>query len=158
MKFLDPHLDLRTLADGRHFQVLTEFDYHIGSPDGTSIVRCKPGMITDFCSNARVFWNILPPMGRYGPACAVHDELYQSGVVWDTLTNLCAPISRAYADGVLREACRVLAANEMLTFGARETEFADYLDRTILYWGVRLFGWRTWNDYRRREQDPLGGH
>jgi len=150
MKFLDPNLDLRMLDDGRHFQSLAEFDYHIGSPAGTSIVRCEAGAISDFASSPRILWPILPPWGRYAKGCFLHDELYRSGHVWDTLTEQWVTIDRKYADGVLAESCRVLAANEMLTYGAQHTELADYCDRVLLYEGVRLFAGPVWNRYRQQ--------
>lgn len=151
MKFLDVNLDLRMLDDGRHWQLLSPFSYSIGSPTGRSVVHVEAGFITDFASVPRIFWNLLPPTGRYARAALLHDKLYQSALIVDSVTAATSPIDRRYADDVLAESCRVLAANEMLRFGAQRTEFWDWLDREILFRGVRLGGFVAWNAYRRTD-------
>lgn len=46
--------------------------------DGPEIVIVKPGFGTDLASIPRIFWNVLPPFGRYTGAAVVHDYLYQA--------------------------------------------------------------------------------
>ena len=145
MRFLDTSLLVEPLNDGIHWAVRSPFSYAVGSPTGSTVICVPVGFITDFASTPRFLWSIVPPTGRYSKAVLLHDYLYATGRIGELI------IDRAYADGVLAEACRVLAANEMLTYGATHTELSDYLDRAILYRGVRFGGWVSWNKYRHQQ-------
>jgi hypothetical protein len=46
-----------------------------GGPDRIIV---KVGFVTDLASIPKLFWNILPPFGRYTAAAVVHDYLYQA--------------------------------------------------------------------------------
>lgn len=144
MKFLDEELDLAYI-DGRKWRVKSDFSYAVGAPDGATVIHIGKGFVTDFASVPRLLWPILPPTGRYGKAVLLHDCCYQTGKIGDLI------ISRKYADDVLAESARVLAAQQMLTYGARHTEFWDWCARTVLYVGVRIGGWRAWGQYRRAQ-------
>lgn len=151
MKFLGP-LNMKYLGPGdpgyttgRTWQVLEPFEYAVGCPASIVIVRCPIGQITDFASIPRILWSWLPPTGWYGKAAVLHDELYSSGLCMGK------PCTRKFADGVLFEAMRVLEAEKLLDYGARQSELRDWLDRRIIYWGVRLGGWIVWRNYRKTE-------
>jgi hypothetical protein len=60
------------------WKVIEEFDYFLvwGQPE---TIRVPAGFVTDFASIPRIFWNILPPTGKYGKAAVVHDYLYVMG-------------------------------------------------------------------------------
>jgi len=152
VKFLEDNLDLRD-QDGRNYSVLAPFDYAVGAANGSTIVHVPVGFQTDFASIPRVFWPFIPPNGWYGKAAVLHDFLYRYGKIGDMV------IDRKYADDVLNEAMCVLRAAWVLEHGATKSgypqcprgEFRSLLERQIIYWGVRLGGWATWNGYRSKE-------
>lgn len=92
---------------------------------GTLVVPA--GFKTDLASIPRFFWRILPPFGKYDKAAVVHDFLYQV-----------APFdfTRKQADDVLFEACGVLGVSRAQC--------------NTIYAGVRVGGWKPWNEYRAR--------
>lgn len=132
-KFLDP-LRLEFL-DGRRWELTAAFDYRLGSPDGDEAVRVPRGFVTDFASIPRVLWNVLPPAGPYGKAAVLHDWLYQQRAVHKL--GLTSYVGRAEADAILLEAMTVLNVGRVT--------------RQLIYRGVRVGGWLTWNRYRREE-------
>jgi Protein of unknown function (DUF1353) len=84
---------------------------------------------TDFASVPRLFTNIIPSWGRYGPAAVIHDWLY-----WTRL------VDRPAADLILLEAMECL----------------DVRPRTrwVIYHAVSWFGKHAWNEdgeLRQRE-------
>ena len=100
-------------------------------------VGAKPGKInkitvpigfkTDLASIPRFFWRVLPPVGKYDAAAVVHDYLYQNNGV-----------TRLVADDVLREAMGVLGVPTWQV--------------GVIYAGVRVGGWKPWNDYRAKDR------
>lgn len=114
-RFLDP-LIIEDI-DGTNFKIVDEFDYHtdIDLPSG-NVVHIPAGFITDFASVPKVFWNILPPNGRYGKAAVVHDFLYRTKGM----------ATKAQADRVFLEAMKALGVG--------------YFTRTSMYLAVRAFG------------------
>lgn len=116
------HPELTQCADGRNFRVVSPFGFWTPR---TGLVSVPKGFITDLASIPRVFWNLLPPFGKYTNAAIVHDYLYR--------THLC---SRAMADYVIWQGMRA----SRVGFAVR-----------LLIWGnVRLFGWIAWRDDARR--------
>jgi len=83
-----------------------ELDIKVIVPEGSK---------TDFASVPRVFWNILPPWGRYGWAAVIHDYLYRHGMY-----------NRMIADLVFLHAMRELDVPEW--------------KQTVMFEAVRLFG------------------
>lgn len=73
----------------------------------------------------RIFWRLLPPIGDYVAAAAVHDWLYQE-----------QKVSRKTADQVF------LAA-------MRDTNVPRW-EQVLLYYGVRIGGWHAWRKHSRR--------
>lgn len=86
------------------------------------------GFETDFASVPRIFWRIIPPWGCWSPAAVVHDYLYAH--------NGC---SRKKADQIFLDIMIQLEVPKW--------------PRTLMYWAVRLFGWRPWNQYRKDAQN-----
>lgn len=81
-------LDLQFI-DGRNWRLLLPYVY-----SGQRWKGVVPRhFITDFASVPRIFWNVLPPTGPYGPAAVIHDYLYRT-----------ASVLRADADWTFREA------------------------------------------------------
>ena len=81
--------------------------------------------VTDLASIPKLFWNLLPPFGKYTEAAVLHDYLYRTHLV-----------ERVDADDILLEAmtlCRV-----------------PQWQRLLIYCAVRLFGGIAWRDDGRR--------
>lgn len=106
----------------RYWLTDAEFQLHQGR-----VITVPAGFITDFASIPRVFWNILPPWGKYGKAAIVHDYLYQSGMY-----------RKEKADRIFLEAMEVLGVS--------------WITRNIMYQAVNWFGFMAWNKHREREK------
>lgn len=101
-----------------HYWVLTQ-DLCYDDKDLGRIIVPK-GFQTDFASIPRIFWNILPPTGKWGPAAVVHDYGYQTQT-----------LRRDQVDSLL------LHGMEDLGVG--------WFARHLIYRAVRLFGGSYWN-------------
>lgn len=104
------------LEDGKHWKLVEAFEYHIGSLLSKEIICVPMGFITDFASVPQIFWNILPPWGKYGKAAVVHDYLYHSKVY---------NYDRKQSDKIFYEAMKVLDI--------------PFWKRYIMYLAVRIF-------------------
>jgi hypothetical protein len=119
-KFLT-HLLLTPMADGRHWRVESPFGYvtawgwHFTVPSQFQ---------TDLASIPRMFWNILPPFGKYTEAAVLHDWLYRTHLV-----------PRPDADEILLEAMKLCKT--------------ELWERVVIYCAVRAFGWFAWHDEKR---------
>jgi hypothetical protein len=152
VKFLDADLDLRYVdgcAQGHQvYELLQPFSYAVGAPDGTTVIHVPIGFLTDFASIPKPLQGILSPTGWYGKAAVLHDDLYQSGRIGELI------IDQRYADDVLLEAMRVLAADALVRYGVthhgvRHNPLRDWLDSELIYRGVRLGGFVAWRACRR---------
>jgi hypothetical protein len=85
------------------------------------------GFVTDGASVPWFFQRLLPRQGRYFAAAVIHDYLYWSGL-----------LSRKEADLVLLEFSKRLRVG--------------WIDRHMLYRGVRIGGWVAWGQYRKQEK------
>lgn len=112
-KFTTP-ADLRMLEDYK-WQLLAEFEYHIGEYPSDTVIRIPSGTVTDLASVPRALWSIFPPHGRYAKAAIVHDYLYANAIG-----------TKAGADRVFYEAMAVLGV--------------PIWRRKLMYLAVRLFG------------------
>jgi len=104
--------------------ILTESLGYVTNVEGKGTFFVPKGFQTDLASIPQILWNILPPIGAYDAAAVLHDFLYVTGYLPE----------RGQADAVLEEAMKVL--------GVGDTK------RRLIYWGVRLGGWRIWRKYR----------
>lgn len=89
-------------------------------------IEVPTGFKTDLASIPRFLWAVLPKSGKYDRGAVVHDFLYTTGIC-----------TRKEADDVLNEAMKVLGVG-------------TWSQRTI-YAGVRIGGWKTWGDYRKKD-------
>lgn len=101
-------------------------------PDGSAAGAHRPvevpaGFVTDLASVPQIFWNILPPQGRYAYPAIIHDYLY-----WFQ------PCERDAADEVLK-----VAMGEMRV----EPEQA-----ITIYKAVRLAGSKAWASNRAERE------
>jgi hypothetical protein len=112
--------------DGKHWVLTAPLLWD--DPEKAWTITVPAGFQTDFASVPRGFWNLFPPTGRYAPAAVLHDFLYAVGRVGSV------PVSRAYADGVLRRASGDLGVSGRV--------------RWFMWLGVRSFGGGLWRKYR----------
>lgn len=103
------------LLDHEKWEVLTQFEYHVGSYPSNDVIRVPAGFVTDLASVPRMFWSVLPLHCEYAKAAIIHDYLYSIG--------LCG---KRYADDVFLEAMTVLGVGMWR--------------RKLMYFAVRLFG------------------
>jgi len=89
-------------------------------------VTVPKGSKTDFASIPRIFWPILPPVGRYSRAAVVHDYCYRHGL-----------FTRKISDLIFLHAMEELGVAKWKRF--------------VMFWAVRLFGKHA---YRKWRNDP----
>ena len=126
------HIYIRSLAPG-----IGDVDCQI-NPDGRTITLLAPfrccslegyspayditvpvGFVSDMASVPRIFWNIIPPWGTYGPAAIAHDWLYRDAIP-----------TRADDDAILLDLMSRLDT--------------PWCERQAIYWAVRSWGWLYW--------------
>ena len=100
----------KTVLEWEIYEDLTYKDDKLGIK-----VTVPKGQTTDFASIPRIFWPILPPVGRYSRAAVVHDYLYRHGLF-------------------TRKDCDLIFLHAM-----EELNVAKW-KRVIMYRAVRLFG------------------
>jgi len=111
------------LPDGRHWRLVLKFGYDVGRKGSNDRITVPAGFITDFASSPPPIWWLIPSWGKYGKAAVIHDYLYQHRTR-----------TRKEADNILREAMLVLNVAPWRV--------------SLIYRGVRMFGWLAW---RRRK-------
>ncbi len=117
---------LEPLKDGERWLLKETFTYVMNNGNRIDVPF---NFITDFASVPKLFWNILPPWGKYGRAAIIHDYLY---------------FTLGLDDIYSRKECDKIFLEAMVTSGAWRWK------RQIMYYAVRLFGWFAWNKYKRR--------
>lgn len=85
------------------------------------------GFVTDFASIPRPLWAVLPKWARYGNAAVVHDFIY-----WMQYRD------RKAADLAMVEAMKDLGVGN--------------LTRRMIYFSLRLLGWRAWNENKKNRE------
>lgn len=124
MSLFSNPLIVSPLKNGKDWVVRQEFVYEVGEAGSNEKVIVPVGFITDFTSVPRIFWWAVNKWGKHGNAAVVHDYLYQS--------QTC---SRKKSDKIFLEAMLFSDVNIVLAY--------------LMYWSVRLFGWKTWNKFKK---------
>lgn len=115
---------LRLLADGELWEVMEDFEYHVGSEDSNEVIKVPKGFITDGASIPKIFWSFIGGQwGKYGYAAVLHDFLYHTKIY-----------TRKKSDQIFLEAMGVLGVPKW--------------KRLLMYFAVRLAGWHPWK-YRK---------
>lgn len=112
-------------VNATHWRLLEDLDYKVGNDD-SELVTVPKGYITDFASVPKLFWNVLPPFGKYSPAAVIHDFLYGIQGKYENRNY-----SRKRCDEIFKEAMKVMKVG--------------WLTRGTMYNAVRLFGGIVWN-------------
>lgn len=115
-------------------QLLKGFSYDVGEVGSGERIDVPMGFVTDFASVPRGFWSFEPPLGAAGKAAVVHDFLYATGGtgLWRGVPMISrpTPYSRAEADGIFRQALKVLGVPAW--------------KRSLLWAAVRVGGGSGW--------------
>lgn len=125
-------------------------DYHIELVvNGKHRVIIVPaGTVTDFASSPPLLWGLFPPIGQgITEASIVHDYLYRHPGIF----------TRADCDEIFYQIMLAMGTREsrVRSWGQRlRQEWIDSKRKArarIGYWGVRVGGWKPWNEYRLDE-------
>ena len=120
-------LKVAPYGDGVNFCVLEDFKFEYGAEDSGAIITVPAGFITDFTSVPRVFWDILPPWGKYGFAAVIHDWLYYD-----------QSLTRDQADDILLDAMSAMGVSEV--------------DRITIYAAVHKAGQHAWDQNAKKKE------
>lgn len=93
--------------DKDYWLVTKAFTYYVDYNTKKLRVDVPLGFLTDGASVPKLFWNIIPPWGRYGQAAIVHDWLCENLYFLDE-NDQKVPITRKECDLTLYEAMHVL--------------------------------------------------
>ena len=110
-------LTLTANPDGKTWYVHSRFGFY--SDRLGRLVTIPAGFQTDGASVPRLFWNLIPPFGKYGQAATVHDYLYR----WQRTT-------RRQADDAFLEGMWVCNTSRLTLF--------------VIWFAVRMFGQHAW--------------
>jgi hypothetical protein len=108
--------------DGRKWKVTQDFAYWLTDNVACTIV-VPAGFVTDFASIPRLFWDVLPPTGKYGKAAVIHDYLYVMG---GKLPGFAYTFTKADADKIFYDAMIALGVPHVIA--------------VIMYEAVKGFG------------------
>lgn len=109
------------ILPNRKFEVVEDFEYHIGELGSGATIEVPKGFVTDLASTPRFLWFIFSPIDEYSKAAIVHDYLYQTK----------SEYSRRQVDNIFLEAMTVLNVPAY---------------RKYPVWAaVRTFGWLFFN-------------
>lgn len=96
------------------FELINNFEYHVGCYPSTDIIIVPSGFVTDLASIPRIFWVLFPPTGSYGKAAIIHDFLLEEN-----------KRTRKECDKIFLEAMKV--------------DDVNLFTRYIIYFGLRIF-------------------
>lgn len=112
--------------DGKRWELVEEFSYHVGIKSSPEIITVPKGFITDFASIPRLFWRVIGhPAEKYGKAAVIHDYLYSEQQTY----------TRKRSDEIFYEAMEVLKV--------------PFWKRWAMYHSVRTWGWIPWHRHRK---------
>lgn len=89
----------------------------------TSYVYVPKGYLTDGASVPRIFWNIIPPWGKYGQSCVLHDYMCEYNYYFDGLNSF--NLSRKKVNSIFNESMKVAEVPNS--------------KRRLIYGGVELY-------------------
>lgn len=117
-------LDVRALPNGSDWELLKDLVADVGKPGGKDSIRIKKGFVTDFGSVPPYLQWIVNPQGKAKSAYVLHDWLYRN-----------QPYNQLVCDGLLVD--------------GMETLGVSWLQRKLVYAGLRIGGFVTYNRYTK---------
>lgn len=88
-----------------YWVVKKDFIYYLDDSK-LSVVKIPRGYLTDGATVPRVFWGLVPPWGKYGQACVLHDYLCEYPFYDDGNSRVI--IERKEVDQIFDEAMQIL--------------------------------------------------
>ena len=88
-----------------------------------SYVYVPSGYLTDGASVPRAFWSIVPPWGKYGQCCVLHDYLCEYPYYFNGLTS--PTLNRKMVNQIFNKAMKL--------------SDVPYITRKTIYGGVELY-------------------
>lgn len=114
-----------------YWRVTQGFKFYLFPRIDALWVYVPEGFLTDGASVPQLFWNILPPWGKYGQAAVLHDWLCEHLVADNTKPNLgenaTVVISKKQADRQFYWAMKALGVT--------------WWKRQVMYRAVRFYSW-----------------
>lgn len=104
-----------------YWVVKRSFIYFIN--DKNDYVYVPKGYLTDGASVPRIFWSIIPPWGKYGQSCVLHDYLCEYPYYFNDLTSY--TLNRKKVNTIFNDAMK---ATDVPKF-----------TRSLIYSGVELY-------------------
>lgn len=97
-----------------YWRLVTDVKFYVGDRSDNVWVYIPRGFLTDGATVPRLFWWLVPPLGRHGLAAIVHDYLCEHETLYteEGLTQ----ITRAEADKIFNEAMRVSQVNRLVRY------------------------------------------
>lgn len=121
----------------KYWRLVYGFTYRVGSEKSKNKIKVPRNFVTDFASVPKFMWSFIGPWGTHGKAAVVHDYLYQTKQCKkNNLIHKMFCGERAYADSIFLEAMEVLNV--------------PFWRRTLMFIGVRVFGWLAWKSLKER--------
>ena len=122
--------------------LMQPFRYWITKLHEGDVITVPKGFVTDFASIPQIFWNILPPTGKYGKAAVVHDYLYQhNGIIVVSEDGVSPVVGKTFT----RKQCDNIFLDAMACLGV------SWLTRHIMYQAVNWFGFLAWNGHKKNK-------
>lgn len=123
-------LQITPVAGG--WKLIADYPYYVFT--GLWPIVVPAGMVTDYASIPRVFWFLIAPWGKHGPAAIIHDYLY-----------FCTDTIRVPdPDNKLRRCRNNRKISDRIFLIAMKQSGVSWLKRRIMYRAVRLFGGPAW--------------
>lgn len=107
----------------RRFQLTHPFEYHFQQKGIADLITVPAGYNTDFASVPRLFWQLFPPVDRYGKAAVIHDHLC------DLKNGDPGKRSRQEADLIFRQAMYDLKVHPIRIF---------FMYKAVCFWTAAL--------------------
>lgn len=106
--FLKPLL-VKVLDDGKNYELIEDLSYY-REKNKNDIITIPKGFTFDGATVPRIFWSIIPPLGRYTRAACLHDYLID--VKWRKEKL----ITRKECDYIFLESMRAIKVNFILSY------------------------------------------
>jgi hypothetical protein len=108
--------------DGGHFRLIEPLLFYSAEHKRTLVA--PRGFETDFSSIPRGLWNVFPKTGPYDYPAVIHDAGYTGKL--EDVGGKPFPVTKAQADRLFLEGMQARGVGKVR--------------RTLMYWGVHLFG------------------
>lgn len=108
-------LELKDLKNSK-FELLSDYSYIVKNRE----IKVPKGFITDFASVPRIFNIFILPYGKHSSASLIHDWLYSQ--------DCTLKMKRKEADKIFLEIMK--------------EEGVNIFKRNLMYYAVKVFGWR----------------